>query len=76
MWIGYLLWSLLLVALIDNFLAPIIINKGVNIHPLLVLFSILGGVQFFGPSGFLLGPLAVSLLFVFIRIAEISGSQK
>ncbi|MDQ5912069.1 MAG: hypothetical protein QG568_282 [Patescibacteria group bacterium] len=69
-WIAQLLWSVILVGLIDNFLAPFIINKGVNIHPLLILFSILGGLQFFGAEGFLLGPLVVGLLFALIRIVK------
>lgn len=70
-WIAQLLWSVLLVGLIDNFLAPFIINKGVNIHPLLILFSILGGLQFFGAEGFLLGPLVVGLLFALTRIVRL-----
>ncbi len=70
LWIGQLAWSVLFVGLIDNFLAPFIINKGVNIHPLLILFSILGGLQFFGVEGFLLGPLTIGLLFAFIRIIK------
>ncbi|MBU3668617.1 MAG: AI-2E family transporter [Candidatus Taylorbacteria bacterium] len=71
MWIGQLVWSVLLVGLIDNFLSPFIINKGVNVHPLLILFSILGGLQFFGPEGFLIGPLVLSVLFALLRIAQI-----
>jgi predicted PurR-regulated permease PerM len=74
-WVGLLIWSILIVGMVDNFLAPIIINKGINVHPLLVLFSILGGLQFFGPTGFLLGPLVVSLLFVLIRIASMSTEK-
>lgn len=70
MWIGQMIWSVLLVGLIDNFLAPFIINKGVNIHPLLILFSILGGLQFFGAEGFILGPLVVGLFFAFIKIVK------
>lgn len=70
-WVAQLLWSVILVGLIDNFLAPFIINKGVNIHPLLILFSILGGLQFFGAEGFLLGPLVVELLFALIRIIKL-----
>jgi predicted PurR-regulated permease PerM len=69
-WIAQLIWSVVLVGLIDNFLAPFIINKGVNIHPLLILFSILGGLQFFGPEGFLLGPLVVGLLFALFQIIK------
>lgn len=71
MWIALLLWSVFLVAMVDNFISPFIINKGMDAHPLLILFSILGGVQFFGPEGVLMGPLVLSLLFALARIAEI-----
>jgi len=70
-WVGELIWSILLVAFIDNFLSPFIINKGVKIHPLFILFSVLGGLQFFGPAGLLLGPLVLSLLFVIIQVIEL-----
>jgi predicted PurR-regulated permease PerM len=73
-WIAQLVWSVVLVGFIDNFLAPLIINKGVNIHPLLILFSILGGLQFFGAEGFLLGPIVVGLLFAFIRIVKVEAN--
>ena len=66
--IGLSLWALLGVGLIDNFLAPKLIGGGLNIHPLLVLFSIMGGLVFFGPEGFLLGPLTLSLLFALFEI--------
>ncbi len=72
-WIAELIWSLLLVGLIDNFLSPFIINKGVKVHPLLILFSILGGIQFFGPEGVLLGPLVLSILFALLRLASAQG---
>lgn len=66
-WIFQLVWSLGIVGLVDNFLGPYIMQKGINIHPLLILFSVLGGIQFFGPEGFLLGPLVLSLLFVLVK---------
>jgi len=65
---GLLLWSVLAVGLIDNFLGPKFVGKGVNIHPFIILLSILGGLGFFGPLGFVLGPLVVSLLFALIDI--------
>ncbi len=76
MWaiVGQILWSMLLVGLIDNFLGPIILEKGINIHPLLILFSVLGGIQFFGPEGFILGPLVLSILFVLVKM--FSGDEK
>ncbi len=69
-WVGQIIWSIVFVGLVDNVLAPFIINKGVNIHPLFILFSILGGLQYFGPEGFLLGPLSVSLLFVLVKVIK------
>ncbi len=66
---GLFLWGLTVVGLIDNILGPRLIKKGgVHVHPFLILISVLGGLGFFGPSGFLLGPLILSLLFSLISI--------
>lgn len=66
--IGFLLWGTLIVGLIDNVLRPKLIERGLNIHPLLILLSVLGGISFFGPIGFVLGPLVLSLLFALLDI--------
>jgi len=66
--IGLLLWGSLAVGLIDNFLGPKLIGRGMQLHPLLVLFSVLGGIVFFGPIGFVLGPIILSLLFALLDI--------
>lgn len=58
-----LIWGGVAVGLVDNFLSPKLIEKGVNVHPLIILFSIIGGISFFGPEGFILGPLCISVLF-------------
>jgi len=65
---GLLIWAATAVGLIDNALAPFLIGKGARIHPLFVLFAVLGGLAFFGPLGFLLGPLTVSLLFALLDV--------
>jgi predicted PurR-regulated permease PerM len=44
---------------IDLFLRARITSKGANIHPLLVLMGILGGINIFGIFGFVIGPLIV-----------------
>lgn len=61
--IGLLVWGVIAVGLIDNILGPKFIEKGMNIHPLIILLSALGGLSFFGPIGFLLGPITISFLF-------------
>ena len=66
--VGLAIWGVLAVGMIDNFLGPILINRGVRIHPLLILLSVIGGLGLFGPVGFLLGPLVVSLLFALLDI--------
>ena len=35
----------------------------INVHPLVIFFSILGGLQVFGMNGLLLGPMIVILFF-------------
>lgn len=65
---GLLIWGFLAVGLIDNLLGPRLIGRGIQIHPLLILFSVLGGLGFFGPIGFILGPIVLSLLFALLDI--------
>ncbi|MES2985499.1 MAG: AI-2E family transporter [Patescibacteria group bacterium] len=67
-WLGQVIWGVGAVGLIDNFLGPLVINKGIQIHPLFILLSILGGIAIFGPEGFLFGPLVLS---VFVSIATV-----
>lgn len=69
--IGLLLWSFVIVGLIDNFLGPILIKRGIEIHPLLILLSVIGGLNFFGPVGFIAGPVMLS---VFLTMLEIFPS--
>lgn len=66
--IGLLLWAMIFVNAIDNLLRPVVLQKSINIHPLFVLFSVLGGISFIGPAGFILGPLILSLLFAMIKV--------
>lgn len=61
--IGLLLWGTLLVGLIDNFLSPRLMGRGAQLHPLVILLSVLGGVVLYGPAGLFLGPLTISLLY-------------
>lgn len=66
--IGLAVWGLFVVGLADNFLKPILLNRGVRLQPLLVLLSVLGGLAFLGPIGFIAGPVIVSLSFSLLRL--------
>ncbi len=66
--IGLLIWSVILVGLIDNLLSPYLISKNTEISSLFILFAILGGMALMGPVGILIGPLILSLLYSLVSI--------
>ena len=66
--LGLLAWAIIAVGLVDNLLGPYLMNRGVKIHPFLVLISVLGGISFFGPIGFIAGPVVLSLLFALLEL--------
>ncbi len=66
--LGLSIWGILAVGMIDNFLGPRLIGGGMQLHPLLILLSVLGGITFFGAIGVFLGPLSLSVLFAFLTI--------
>jgi predicted PurR-regulated permease PerM len=70
--IGLAIWGVVAVGLIDNVLGPHLVNKGVHIHPFLILVSVLGGLSTFGPIGFILGPLILALLFALLEVYRTS----
>ncbi|HVY36125.1 MAG TPA: AI-2E family transporter [Candidatus Paceibacterota bacterium] len=66
--IGLAIWAAALVGTIDNLLNPIIVGRKVDIHPMFVLFSVLGGVALMGPVGILIGPLVVSFMYALVAV--------
>ena len=52
----------------DNFVKPMLLRGRANLHPLLALLSILGGVQALGPVGIVVGPMLVVFLQTLLNI--------
>jgi predicted PurR-regulated permease PerM len=69
--IGLAVWGLVIVGLVDNFVLPRLVSKGFSVHQVFILFSIFGGILYFGPVGALLGPLVIALLFALIEIYKL-----
>ncbi|HTH92949.1 MAG TPA: AI-2E family transporter [Candidatus Paceibacterota bacterium] len=69
--IGYAIWAVCFSISIDNILNPYIVGKQIAIHPLLVLFSILGGLALMGPIGFIIGPLLTSFIYALISVYKL-----
>ncbi len=62
------------ISMVDNFLRPFFISTRTNIHPLLLFFAVLGGVQAFGLIGLIAGPLIATLFLTLLEI-YIQGIQ-
>jgi predicted PurR-regulated permease PerM len=78
--VGLIIWTLLMIFIMENVARPRLLGGRANIHPLLMLLAVLGGLSFFGPIGILLGPLALSFLLtlfeIYPTISGISGPRK
>ena len=62
------------ISMVDNLLRPFFISSRTNIHPLLLFFAVLGGIQAFGLIGLVAGPLVATLFLTMIEI-YIQGTQ-
>ncbi len=65
-----ILWGVLVVSASDNILRPLLMKGKSQLHPLLIFFSLIGGIFAFGPLGILLGPLAMVLIISMLRAYE------
>lgn len=55
-------WGVAVVSSADNFIRPWVISGKVELHPLVLLFFILGGVEAYGFLGIFVGPVVASVL--------------
>ncbi len=63
-----LVWGIAAIVLVDNIIGPYLMSRGNNLHPFVVLLSVLGGITVFGPLGFIIGPVVMSLFVVLLEI--------
>lgn len=63
-------WGLIAITFIDDLVRPKLIERGMAVHPFLILLSALGGIHVFGIIGFLLGPIILSFLFTMYHIYQ------
>lgn len=71
------LWGAFVVGTIDNVLRPILVGNRLRLHTVPSFISIIGGLILFGPPGFVLGPLIVSVtlvLFEALRVRTATGT--
>lgn len=66
--IGLTIWGVVFVGLVDNFLGPKLIGSSTKLHPVLVLLAVIGGIQFFGILGFLIGPIVLAIFVAMVQM--------
>ena len=69
---GVLVWGYTGVIVIDHIIGPNLVNRGLRLHPLLVLLSVLGGILVFGIIGFVMGPIVLAVLSALLDIYRMS----
>jgi predicted PurR-regulated permease PerM len=55
----FMVVSAVFISGIDNILRPFFLKDRIQLHPLIILFAIFGGLATFGFNGFILGPVLV-----------------
>ncbi len=66
--LGLLIWMVVSIVVIDNIIGPQLMSRGNNMHPFIILTAVLGGISTFGPIGFIVGPVIVTLFIVLLEI--------
>jgi len=64
--------GVLIIGLVDNLLRPLLVGRDTEMPDYLVLLSTLGGITYFGLSGFVIGPTIAAL---FITVWEMMGKD-
>lgn len=68
--VGLLIWCLAVVGTVDNLLRPWLVGRDAKMSDLLILLTTLGGLTFFGATGFIIGPIIGAL---FVTVWDIYG---
>jgi len=68
----FMVLQIVLVGGIDNVLRPLLMEGRMKMHTLVVFFSILGGIGYFGILGIFIGPLVFAIGIAFL---EFYGTQ-
>ncbi len=64
-------YCIVFVSLSDNVIKPLVLQGQSNLHPLLALLSVFGGVKAMGPVGIVVGPMVVAFLQALLKMFQI-----
>ncbi|MDP3896216.1 MAG: AI-2E family transporter [Mesorhizobium sp.] len=69
------IWGAGVVGGIDNLLRPMFVGSRLRLHTLPAFISMIGGLLLFGASGFILGPLAVTVTMLIVGILAVRVNE-
>jgi predicted PurR-regulated permease PerM len=61
-------WGMVAIGTIDNLLYPYLVGDRLRLHTVPTFFAILGGITVFGPSGLILGPVALAITIGLLQV--------
>jgi predicted PurR-regulated permease PerM len=70
-----IIWGGVFISQIDNLIKAFIIKGKAEVHPIFIIFSILGGIAIFGFWGVVFGPLIISLAVTILHIYEMEFGE-
>jgi predicted PurR-regulated permease PerM len=65
---GLTVWLFAMSSSMEMIVRPRLIGRKGKVHPLLMLFALLGGLSVFGPIGLLFGPLALGIFLTLLEV--------
>jgi predicted PurR-regulated permease PerM len=72
--VGLLVYGMLVVGLVDNFMRPVLVGQATKMPEFVVLISTLGGIATFGLQGFITGPV-VAAMFIAVWTTFLARDQ-
>jgi predicted PurR-regulated permease PerM len=63
-----ILWHLIVVTNLDNFLRPILVPRDARLNPALMLLAVFAGIAMFGPWGIVIGPVLMIVIVTTIDV--------
>ncbi len=71
-----LIYGLVVIINVDNIFRLVLQKKIGNIHPMVTVFGVIIGLQWFGVTGIIFGPLLISYLLIMIKIYRAEFGDK
>lgn len=63
-----LIYGVAVVGSVDNFLRPFLVDEDADLHPIFIIFGVIGGIGVFGPIGIFVGPVMFGIAKSLIKV--------